>query len=272
MTAKELLDVGKLDQAIEALNQEVTRRPTDVRLRTFLFELLGFSGNFERAERQLDVLGQHNEKAGVAVEVYKNLLRGETIRRRCFSEGLRPSLLFDPPAFVQVHLDAVNRIREGQPAEAKALLARSEEMRASRSGRVGGQAFSQFRDYDDLLAPILEVFAKNAYVWLPFEHIQKITIPPPKHLRDLLWTPAMIETSQGPPGEVFLPVLYWGSAHKDDDLVRLGRMTAWEDVGEGVTCGYGRKTFLVDGKELSLLEVTDIEFELSGIAGQSSVH
>ena len=57
MDAKELFDRSDLAAAIVALNDDIKRHPTDARLRTFLFELLCFAGEYERAHRQLEVLG-----------------------------------------------------------------------------------------------------------------------------------------------------------------------------------------------------------------------
>ena len=67
MGAKELLDQHHLSAAISELNQDIKRHPTDARLRTFLFELLCFAGDYERAQRQLDVIGHQNEKVGIGV-------------------------------------------------------------------------------------------------------------------------------------------------------------------------------------------------------------
>ena len=49
MTATELFQQGKLRQAIEALGGEVRNAPLDAKRRTFLFELLCFSGEYDRA-------------------------------------------------------------------------------------------------------------------------------------------------------------------------------------------------------------------------------
>ena len=57
MTAKELFQAGRIDEAIETLGIELRSNPTDAQRRTFLFELLCFAGNYDRAEKQLDVLG-----------------------------------------------------------------------------------------------------------------------------------------------------------------------------------------------------------------------
>ena len=58
MNARELFKAGKLDDAIESLGVELRSDPTDVRRRIFLFELLSFAGNYDRAEKQLDIAGQ----------------------------------------------------------------------------------------------------------------------------------------------------------------------------------------------------------------------
>jgi type VI secretion system protein ImpE len=262
MKAKDLLDAGQLSALVAELNEEVKRRPTDASLRTFLFEVLCFTGEYQRAERQLDAIGHQSESAGVGVEVYRNLLRAEIARQRCFSAGLRPTFLSAPPPYIQYHLDALDRLREEHSAEAGLLLEKSVQSRRPLKGRVEGRAFSSFRDSDDLLAPILEVFARDAYVWFPVEQIVNVTIAAPKYLRDLLWIRATIETTQGSGGEVFVPVLYTGSHLADDDRIRLGRMTDWRLAGDGLTRGLGQRTFLIDDEERGILEVRELEFEI----------
>jgi type VI secretion system protein ImpE len=269
MKAKELLDAGHLSAAIEQLSQEVRSHPADSRLRTFLFELLCFAGDYERAERQLDVISHQSPSTEVGVQVYRNILTAEQSRRRFFSDGLRPDFLFDPPAYTHLHLEAANRLRESRPVEAKVLLERSEGSRSPLKGRLEGQPFADFRDADDLFGPFLEVIVHNNYVWLPYEQISHLTIAPPKRLRDLLWIPATVESPQGPVGNVFLPVLYAGSNQHDDDQVRLGRMTDWKATEEGLTLGVGQRLFLTDGEERPMLEVREVTFDPVGNTEQA---
>jgi type VI secretion system protein ImpE len=119
------------------------------------------------------------------------------------------------------------------------------------------------------LGPFLEVIVHRNYVWLPFEQISQLTISTPKRLRDLLWTPATLESHLGAVGEVFLPVLYAGSSEHDADQVRLGRMTDWKAVGEGLALGVGQRLFLVDGVERPMLEVREVAFEAAGSAEET---
>jgi len=159
-------------------------------------------------------------------------------------------------------MDAHNQLREHHVAEAKALYERAQGEQPEIRGRMKGHPFTSFRDTDDRTAGILEVIVRNSYIWVPFERIRKVVIPQPKHLRDLLWVPASLEIEDGPVGDVFLPVLYAGSELEADDQVRLGRITEWVDLGAGLTGGVGQKTFLVDDREVSILEIGELEFEV----------
>ena len=260
MRAKELLDSNQLSAAIAELNQDVKSRPADSHLRTFLFELLCFAGEYERAERQLDVIGHQNESAGIGVEVYRQLLKADKARQDWFAEGLTPTFLLDPPSWIQHQLEAGNRLRGQQTEEAKALLQQAASKNSKLKGVVNGKPFDDFRDSDDRLGPVFEVFLRENYVWLPCEQIKKITIPKPKQLRDLLWTPATIEAGEGEAGDVHIPVLYVGSHSEKDDQLRLGKITDWRGLGDGLTGAAGQKTFLVDDSEMSMLEIREIEF------------
>jgi len=260
--AKELLDANRLSAAILELNQEVKQHPTDLRIRTFLFELLCFDGAHERAERQLDVIGLQNESAGIGVDVYRQLLRADKARRRWFTEGLKPTFLIDPPSWAHHQLEAGHRLRGQQAEEATTLLEEAAHSRPKLTGLVNGMRCTEFRDIDDRLGAVLEVFFRETYVWLPTEQVRKITIPPPSQLRDLLWLPATIEIEEGAAGQVYLPVLYVGSQSENDDQLRLGRMTDWRELGNGLVGGVGQRMFLVDDREFSILEIREMEFQL----------
>jgi type VI secretion system protein ImpE len=270
VNAKELFDAGDLSAAIEQLNHDVRSRPTDTRQRTFLFELLCFAGDYQRAARQLDAIGHQSATADIGVQIYRNVLEAEASRQKLFTQGLRPHFLFPPPSYVQQHLEAMNRLRENRPAEAKALLEQAEQVRPQVPGQFEGQTFQDFRDVDDVLAPFLEIIMHNSYIWLPFDQIKQLIIPPPKHLRDLLWIPATVEAHLGPVGAVFLPVLYPGSSTHDNDQVKLGRMTDWQALGEGLARGCGQHLYLLDDSDRALLEIREIVFETEGSVAEDT--
>lgn len=265
-TPKELLDRGDLRGAIEAQTQEVKANPVDPASRTLLFELLCFAGEWDRAEKQIDVVGGQSTQSGMAVLVYKAILHAAREREKLFAAGTAPHFLIDPPGYIDLHLEAVNRIREGKHADARELLDRAEAERPPRPGKLNGRPFEDFRDYDDVLAPVLELVVKDKYVWLPYDQVRAIHISEPKKLRDLMFTPVKIEATDGTIGEVFLFALYPGSEKHADDAVKLGRMTDWKTLSEDLQTAVGLRTFLADDEDKGVFEVRQLEFETVPVA------
>jgi type VI secretion system protein ImpE len=262
MTAKELFDAGRLSDAINQLNQDIKTNPRDTRNRIFLFELLCFSGDFQRAELQLETIGQlsNDAKVEIGTQVYKNLLEAEKSRARFFKNGGEPKFLSKAPAYAGLHLAAMTALRDNRPAQAEKLLAESENSRINIAGQADSQPFNNLRDCDDLLAPFLEVIVQRDYVWVPFENIKQLEIAAPAKLRDLIWIPAKVELRNDPLGEVYLPCLYSASSDHPDDRVKLGRMTDWNTLGEGCVLGAGQRMFFVDDTERPIHEVRKIDF------------
>jgi type VI secretion system protein ImpE len=231
MTAKQLYQSGQLNEAVRALNVEVRDNPTDVQRRTFLFELLCFTGDYERAEKQLNVLAQAGSHAEMGAVLYHSALHATRVRED----------LFEKKDFPATGGDEVDY-----------------------SGTIDGKPFQWIADADPRIGPRLELFAAGAYLWIGFEHIESIETEKPKRLRDLLWIPAIVRT--GPSfrerelGEVLIPVLYPGSHKSAEDQVRLGRMTTWVEQDGGDPIPLGQKCFLIDGEEVPLLEIRKIEF------------
>lgn len=262
--AKELFDAGKLDQAIEELLREVKANPSEINKRTFLFELSCFAGDWTRAERQLDVIGHQSAQAELGVMIYRANIKAEQERVRVFNEGVQPHFLREPPPYIDLHIAAINQIRQGQLKEARATLDQAEEDRPAIAGNIDGKRFTDFRDYDDLVAPVLEVIVKDKYVWLPFEQIKRLEVSPPRVLRDLLWANARIEATDGTVGDVYIPSLYAGSSDSENDQVKLGRMTDWKQIDENLYRSTGLRVFAADGEEKSLFEASIVEFEPVG--------
>ncbi|HTS28422.1 MAG TPA: type VI secretion system accessory protein TagJ [Bryobacteraceae bacterium] len=229
MTARELYQAGKLDEAVQALNGELRNHPDDSQRRTFLFELLCFAGNFDRAEKQLDILSQGSPEAMTGGLLYRAVLSADRSRREMFDKKEYPTTGSD------VH----------EP-----------------SGTLNGTPFQSISDSDPRIGPRLEVFAAGQYIWIPFEHIASLEMQAPKRLRDLLWAPVIVRT--GPSfrgvelGEVLVPVLSPFSFRHADDAVRLGRASVWEEK-DGEQIPFGQKSLLVDGEDIPILELRHLE-------------
>jgi type VI secretion system protein ImpE len=230
MTAKQFFDAGKVREAEKALSAHLRDRPSDISQRTFLFELLCFSGQYDRAEKQLGVLAGAKGEAELGAVLYYSALHAEKTRHELFQKQTYPKT----------------------PAADSA------------AGTLNGKPFESIRDADPEIGPRLEVFAAGAYLWIPFEHILGVEMEPPRRLRDTLWAPALVRT--GPAfkemelGEVLIPVVYPFSWKNPDEAVWLGRTTEWVADDEGQEYPAGQKIFIVDGEEVPLLELRSLEF------------
>src|SRR5438876_8893464 len=120
MNAKELFKAGKLNEAVQALNAEVRDNPTDAQRRTFLFELLCFQGEFDRAEKHLNVLAGANREAEMGAVLYFSVLHAERTRQELFAKRDFPSVAAAGP---------------------------------ERGGTVDGRAFESLEDADPRIGP-----------------------------------------------------------------------------------------------------------------------
>lgn len=231
MNSHELWQAGKLGEAIKSLALEIRDYPVDSRRRTFLFELLCFAGEFERAAKHLDVLAQASPDAEVGALVYRSALSAERKRQALFDAGQFPET------------------REAAP----------------RAGVLNGKPFRTFEDLDPRIGARFEIFVAGEYVWLPIEHVGGIRLEAPRFLRDTLWATAVVQT--GPSfhgqefGEVLMPVLCPSSWRHEDDGVKLGRATDWKNLEGQGEVPFGQKLFLVDEEEVvPFLQIRELTF------------
>jgi type VI secretion system protein ImpE len=239
MNPQELYRAGRLTDAIKALSAELRDDPTDVKRRTFLFELLCFAGEWERADKQLEVLSEAGPQSEMGVMLYRSALFAERQRHDLFERGELPA----------EQVDAL----------------------ADHAGMANRKPFSYFADADPRTGARLELFAAGNYLLLPLEHVASIQIAPPTRLRDLIWTPAAVRTAPSfkgtELGEVLLPVLAPFSWRHPEEAVRLGRMTVWEKPESGeYQVPFGQKMWLVDEEEVPFLELRALEFNPASVA------
>jgi len=235
MTAQQLLQAGKLDEAIQAVSAEVRDNPQDVKRRTFLFELLCFAGDFSRAEKHLDLAAQGSQSAEMGALLYHAALHAERTRHEMFA-------------------------KKQFPLQQKAAVL------GELSVKVNGRSFHSITDADPRIGANLEVFAAGSYMWIPFALLTSIDIDPPKRLRDLLWLPAKVRTSdkyqERELGEVLLPVLTPFASQHSDPAVRLGRATLWEEDSQGEVLPAGQKMLLADDEEWPLLDLRSLQITM----------
>jgi type VI secretion system protein ImpE len=230
MTPQELYRNGRLREAITALGDELRKNPLDAKRRTFLFELLLFAGEYDRAEKQLGVLAGAGADAAAGTLLYRSALHAERTRQDMFAQNQTPPL----------------------------------ENREQTGGLCDGHPFREFMDSDPRIGPNLEVYIAGSYTWIPIAYLRKVEIEPPVNLRDLMWARARIETTPEfrlqELGEVLIPALCPLSSRHPEETVQLGRETAWEQDSTYDAVPFGAKMMLVDGADVPLLSIRSLEW------------
>ncbi|MFT5435033.1 MAG: type VI secretion system protein ImpE, partial [Myxococcota bacterium] len=130
------------------------------------------------------------------------------------------------------------------------------------AGSVDGETFSSITDADPRIGANLEAFVGGQYKLIPFEHLESVKIQKPTRLRDLLWIPAIIralpEHGGADIGEVLIPVLTPMAFEDEDPKVQLGRVTNFRELDDGSAVPVGQKLWIVDDREVALLEVREL--------------
>lgn len=232
--AQELYAAGRLPDAIEALGIELRKTPDDAQRRIFLFELLSFAGQYDRADKQLDVLARLGTKVEAGALVYRAALQAERIREHMFDTGDFPRTAAPEPV----------------------------------AGVCNGQPFESISDADPRIGARLEVFAGGRYLWIPFAHLASVIIEPPARLRDLRWLPARLAT--GPSvkdmelGDVVLPTLTVAAWKQSDAELQLGRATDWEELPDGEFVPVGQKVLRIDDRIVPLVDIRELTLASTG--------
>jgi type VI secretion system protein ImpE len=233
MDAQQLFKAGKLSQAISALTAQLRDNPGDQRSRTFLFELLCFTGDYDRAEKQLNILEEEGSKDSfLGTILYKSALHAERLRADMFERKTYPKHVLNGAS-------------------------------TNVSGKLNGKEFTSLSDADPRVGDKLEVFAGGDYLWISFRDVSTLRMQPPQNLRDLIWAPAKLLTAASfhsrDLGEILIPVISPLSWQHSDEEVQLGRVTEWCEDESGEVAPFGSKTWLVDGEEFPILEVRELE-------------
>lgn len=262
MTPAELMKAGKLADARERLVARIKTAPGDSKSRTLLFQLLAFCGEWEKAERHLELLISQLPETATGVLVYKNLIIAEKMRQEVAAGRQIADFMTEPPAYLGGLLEARTALENGDYPQFGKLIRKVRKQVADVSGFADSVPFSGFDECDATLPGLLEVFVHDKYLWFPVSAVRELSIQPPKTLLETLWAPSRIVTWEGLTTDCFLPVLYPGSFIHENDQIRMGWMTDWIDLGNGNFRGVGQHLFMVGEQEKGLLELNEITFNL----------
>jgi len=232
--ARALYREGRLTESIASLQAWLRDAPDDRRARSFLFELLCFAGEFDRARTQLTLLAEDSNETRLGVAFYLAALTAETERQAWYKAN----------AIVAA------------PAEPEALAV---------CGACNGNVFRGIQDLDPRLGENLEFLAAGRYHRIAFHNLARVEFFPPRKVRDLYWRLATVQLSPDMDSteldSILVPVLYPQSFLFEDDVTRLGRATDFIASGSDLEIPYGQRIIAFGESQIPILEIESIEFE-----------
>lgn len=260
MQALQSIKNGDVTSALRELQAEVRGKPSDPKLRTFLFQLLSIVGQWERAMNQLKVVGEFDPLATMMVHTYSRLLQAEALRAEVFAGKRTPVIIGEPPSWIALLFQALSLDSQGHHVEASELRAQAFDQADAVAGEIDGTPFEWIGDADPRLGPCVEVMVNGGYSWVPYTRIKRLKVEAPTDLRDKIWTP--VEITWANDGQVvgFIPTRYPNSERAEDGALALARKTDWLEVADGVSFGLGQRLLATDVGDYPLLDTRVITF------------
>src|SRR5258706_6442922 len=192
MDASEVLRQGKLNEALQALQNQIRNDPSNAKLRVFLFQLLCVMGQWDRALTQLNTAAGIDPKALLMKEVCQQIVQCEALRKEIFAGNKLPLVFGQPQEWVGWMIQANQHSAQGHYREAQELRDRALEAAPAVAGHINAAAFEWVADADPRLGPILEAIIEGRYFWIPLSNINQIKIDKPVDLRDVVWAQAKL--------------------------------------------------------------------------------
>jgi type VI secretion system protein ImpE len=250
-----------LDETLQKLQSEVKKQPGSVKLRMYLFQLLCIVGQWERAEKQLKVVGKLDPEAIAMVHTYRTALACEFSRQKVFDGETAPIILGEAQHWMHLLTDAFHLTLKGDYEASQAVRIEALEVAPALSGSIDGDLFAWFGDLDTRLAFMLEAIVGGKYYWIPFHRIREIRTEQPVNLRDVVWLPARFTWTNGGESAGLIPTRYPGSERNQEDDIRMARKTDWIKKTSDVYLGQGQRLFATESADYALMDTRLIRFD-----------
>ncbi|MET0065415.1 MAG: type VI secretion system accessory protein TagJ [Candidatus Thiodiazotropha sp.] len=260
MQAEELLQQGELEAALDALQQTIRKEPSNAKWRTFLFQLLCITGDWERALNQLKVSADLDSLGIPMAQTYHEAIRCELLRKEVFNGQHSPLIFGDPSQWAALLVEALRLTAQGEYAQADQLRQQAFDQAPVTSGQIDGQPFEWIADADPRIGPVLEAIVNGRYYWIPVQRLKQVTIDAPEDLRDLVWVPAHLTFENEGEAVALLPARYPGTETVQDNTLKLARKTEWQQLHEELYIGLGQRMLATDQDEFPLLGIRQIQF------------
>jgi len=228
-----------------------------------LFQISAIVGDWDRAEKQLDMVGTLDAAALDFVQDYKAAIAAERTRARVMAGDAPPSVFGDPPPWIAGMVEALRMDSLGEDAAAHDLRNGAMEQATAVPGTADDMPFSWIADADQRFGPVIECVLNGEYHWVPMETVAKLEFEPPRDLRDLVWSVGIVTFTNGGSWPLMVPTRYPGSEYRVSEEAphAMARRTDWRTLHESHAAGIGQRMFATDDNDVPLLDLRLLTLE-----------
>jgi len=253
----DMLQLGKLTEAITWLETELKDDPLNTDYRSSLIEMLCIRGELERADAQLNIMVLKHPEYIIGANNLRQLLRAQQCRID-FENGVSVPELFDSVTpYSEALIKLSIELHNGDDKSISRAVRKFEETRETISCIVNKKTVKDFRDLDDTLGGFIEIFGTDGKYYLAnMSNIEYIIFKPITSIIERVWRRVELSIKDGPSGEAHVPIVYVNSK---TDAQKLGRETDWKMRSEDVAEGLGLKTWFADDDLVLFSEIERLE-------------
>ncbi|MGJ0478740.1 type VI secretion system accessory protein TagJ [Pantoea agglomerans] len=263
-----------LGETLADVTRQIQANPANADLRAAFVQLLCLSGNWTRAQTQLQSWLALRPQAQPTVNLLQQAIAGELQRDAVLRGEAQPVLPGSAWHWCDTLLAALQAETTGDTTRGNALRADALELAAANPGTATQQdqptAFSWLMDGDSRFGPVCEVINQGRYYWIPFAAIREMQFQAPASVTDLVWRHTRVQLVDGSEQVCQIPARYPLLAGADERFLR-GSVTEWQPLGDDPDqfVGQGQKMWLSDSAEFSLLSLQQVAFDNTESADES---
>ncbi|KEY42893.1 type VI secretion system accessory protein TagJ [Pantoea agglomerans] len=255
-----------LGETLADVTRQIQANPANADLRAAFVQLLCLSGNWSRAQAQLQSWLALSPQAQPTVNLLQQAIAGELQRDAVLRGQADPVLPGSAWHWCDTLLAALQAETAGDVARGSTLRAEALELAAANPGTATQQdqptAFSWLMDGDSRFGPVCEVISQGRYYWIPFAAIREMQFQAPASVTDLVWRHTRVQLVDGSEQVCQIPARYPLLAASDERFLRAS-VTEWQPLGDDPDqfIGQGQKMWLSDSAEFSLLSLQQVAFD-----------
>jgi type VI secretion system protein ImpE len=149
-------------------------------------------------------------------------------------------------------------LTENNPTRAVRRVDKADAITPVVTGHLDGREFRGLRDADDRFASVLEVLFDGRYMWVPFEHLKRVSLRPAMGPLDAAFRPVRVRLTTGDEFDGHLPLVYPAS-DEFGGAFACGQEIDYLESADGPATCIGARVLMTGEEEILLGDVKQLD-------------